>query len=116
MYDTYRAQASWQAHRVAHPEAVREDAAPRGRVPRACGDLWRTCPAPPARGPSVGQPPAQRVCTPACRPRGLPLRALQPCQTTRTSSTPRVRPSAGGGTGARAPTSPLAVSLYVIQW
>jgi len=23
MYDTYRAQASWQAHRVAHPEAVR---------------------------------------------------------------------------------------------
>jgi hypothetical protein len=39
MYDTYGAQASWQAHRVAHPEAVREDAAQRGRVLRACGDL-----------------------------------------------------------------------------
>src|SRR5262245_38895277 len=39
MYDTYGAQASWQAHRVAHPEAVREDAAQHGRAPRACGDL-----------------------------------------------------------------------------
>ena len=101
MYDTYGAPASWHAYRVAHPEAVRQDAAQHGRVPRACG--YRTCPAPPARGPAVGQPHAKRVCTPACRPRGLPLHALQPCQTTRTSSTPRVRPSAGGGTGHSTP-------------
>jgi len=89
MYDTDGAQASWHAHQVAHPEAVRQDAAPHGRVPRACGDLWRTYPEPPARGPSVGPPSAQRVCHPSCRPLGLPLHALQSCPTTRTSSTPR---------------------------
>ena len=98
MYDTYGAPASLHVHQVAHPEAVRQDAAPHSRVPRACGDIGRTCPAPPVRGPSVGQPPTQRVCHPACHPRGLPLHALQPCPTTRTSSTPRMRPSAGGGT------------------
>src|SRR5262245_43857579 len=53
MYDTSCAQASLHTHRVAHPEAVRQDAAQPGRVPRACG--YRTCPEPPARGPSVGQ-------------------------------------------------------------
>jgi len=112
MDDTSCAPASFHAHRVAHPEAVRQDAAQHGRVPRACG-YW-TCSAPPARRPSVGQPPAQRVCTPACRPLGLHPHALEPCPPTRTSSTPRVRPSAGGGTGAHDPTRPLAVSLDVI--
>jgi hypothetical protein len=34
MYDTSCAQASLHAHRVAHPEAVRQDAAQHGRVPR----------------------------------------------------------------------------------
>src|SRR5262249_18882032 len=59
--------------------------------------------------------PAQRVCHPSCCPLGLHPNALEPCPTTRTSSTPRVRPSAGGGTGARDPTRPLAVSIYVIH-
>jgi len=113
MYDTSCAQASFHAHRVAHPEAVRQDAAQHGRVPRACG--YRTCPAPPARRPSVGQLPAQRVCHPSCCPFGLHPNALEPCPTTRTSSTPRVRPSAGGGTGARDPTRPLAVSIDMIH-
>ena len=111
--DTSCAQASFHAHRVAHPKAVRQDAAQHGRVPRACG--YRTCPESPARRPSVGQLPAQRVCHPACRPRGLHPHALEPCPPTRTSSTPRVRPSAGGGTGARDPPRPLAVSLDVIH-
>ena len=53
MYDTPCAQASLHTHRVAHSEAVRQDAAQPGRVPRACG--YRTCPEPPARRPSVGQ-------------------------------------------------------------
>jgi hypothetical protein len=39
MYDAYGAQASLHAHRVAHPEVVRQHAAQHGRVPRACGDL-----------------------------------------------------------------------------
>ena len=112
IYDTYCAQASLHAHRVAHPEAVRQDAAQHGRVPRACGYILRTYPEPPARGPSIGQPHAKRVCNPSCRPLGLHLNALQPCHTTRTSSTPRLRPSAGGATGALKHTRPLAVSLY----